>query len=52
MIPRIIGRPGRIGGLAGLLQSMTARDDVWFARRADIARHWRARCGLPAFHAD
>ena len=46
---RIIGRPGRIGGLAALLKSMTAREDVWFARRVDIARHWRAQLGLPAF---
>lgn len=46
---RIIGRPGRIGGLAALLARMTAQGDVWFARRRDIAEHWRARMGLPAF---
>ncbi|MGF1658273.1 MAG: polysaccharide deacetylase family protein [Rubrimonas sp.] len=46
---RIIGRPGRIGGLEALLERMRATPDVWFARRCDIARHWRARMGLPAF---
>lgn len=46
---RIIGRPGRIGGLLTLLERMTRTQDVWFARRCDIARHWRARMGLPDF---
>jgi peptidoglycan/xylan/chitin deacetylase (PgdA/CDA1 family) len=46
---RIIGRPGRIGGLATLLAHMRAHGDVWFATRADIARHWRARMDLPPF---
>lgn len=46
---RIIGRPGRIGALDRLLETMTARGDVWFATRAAIARHWRARTGLPPF---
>lgn len=43
---RMIGRPGRIAGLEFLLRQMTAHDDIWFARRCDIARHWRARMGL------
>ncbi|SEA33143.1 polysaccharide deacetylase family protein [Rubrimonas cliftonensis] len=46
---RIIGRPGRIGGLDALLGRMREAGDVWFARRMDIARHWRARVGLPPF---
>ncbi len=39
---RLIGRPGRIGGLMRLLDHMMAKDDVWIARREDIARHWIA----------
>ncbi len=42
---RMIGRPGRIGALDMLLAKMRARGGVWFARRADIARHWIARFG-------
>lgn len=37
---RIIGRAGRIGGLATLLRHMQASGGVWLARREDIARHW------------
>jgi peptidoglycan/xylan/chitin deacetylase (PgdA/CDA1 family) len=37
---RIIGRAGRIAGLAEALRHMTQKGDVWFARREDIARHW------------
>ncbi|MET0219483.1 MAG: polysaccharide deacetylase family protein [Tardiphaga sp.] len=40
---RLIGRPGRAGGLIRLLEHMTQRDDVWFARGIDIANHWRAQ---------
>jgi putative urate catabolism protein len=38
---RLIGRPGRIGALARLLDHMLGHDRVWFCRRIDIARHWR-----------
>jgi len=34
---RIIGRPGRIGALQSFLDHVAARDDVWIARRLDIA---------------
>ena len=44
---RIIGRPGRIGGLERLLHHMRARGDVWFATRAEIAHAWRGMNGLP-----
>jgi hypothetical protein len=44
---RIIGRPARIGGLEAFLDHALARDGVWFASRADIARAWRAATGLP-----
>lgn len=44
--PRLIGRPGRIGGLERFLQHVTNKGDVWIARRLDIARHWRKLHGL------
>lgn len=37
---RIIGRPGRIQGLASALEHMQAKGKVWFARREEIARYW------------
>ena len=40
---RLIGRPGRIGGLRRFLDHVRAHDHVWVCRRIDIARHWRAR---------
>jgi putative urate catabolism protein len=40
---RIIGRPGRIGALARLLDHMQRHDAVWLCSRADIARHWIAQ---------
>ena len=39
---RLIGRPGRIMGLARFLDHAAAHQGVWFARRIDIARHWAA----------
>ena len=39
---RLIGRPGRIAALDRFLAHATARPDVWFCRRIDIARHWHA----------
>ncbi len=44
---RIIGRPGRIGGLRQVLDHIAGCGDIWVARRDEIARHWRARMGLP-----
>ena len=44
---RIIGRPGRIGGLERFLAHAAARPGVWFARRDAIAHAWRAGAGLP-----
>ncbi|WP_293868645.1 polysaccharide deacetylase family protein [uncultured Alsobacter sp.] len=46
---RIIGRPARIGGLERFLDHALAREGVWFARRDEIARAWRAMTGLPAW---
>jgi putative urate catabolism protein len=37
---RLAGRPGRARAVARLLDHMARREGVWFARRADIARHW------------
>lgn len=37
---RLIGRPGRVKGLADFLDYIAARDGVWVATRGDIAKHW------------
>ena len=39
---RLVGRPGRIAALARFLDHVARHDDVWVARRVDIARHWIA----------
>lgn len=46
---RIIGRPARIGGLERFLDHALAREGVWFARRDEIAKAWRAMTGLSAW---
>ncbi len=38
---RLVGRPGRIQALKRFLAYAQSHQDVWFARRVDIARHWR-----------
>lgn len=38
---RLIGRPGRIMALQRFLDYVASHDDVWMARRIDIAQHWR-----------
>jgi putative urate catabolism protein len=38
---RLAGRPGRAAALRRFLQYVSGYDDVWVARRIDIARHWR-----------
>jgi putative urate catabolism protein len=45
---RIAGRPGRIAALARFLDHVQRHDDVWVARRVDIARHWQAAHPAPA----
>jgi peptidoglycan/xylan/chitin deacetylase (PgdA/CDA1 family) len=43
---RTIGRPGRIAGLEQVLAHVAKhRDQVWVARRRDIAHHWLDRFG-------
>ncbi len=43
---RVIGRPARMRGLEMLLEHISRHQGVWFARRMDIARHWRSLNGL------
>ncbi len=38
---RLVGRPGRLAALARFIDYAQSHDRVWFARRIDIARHWR-----------
>jgi len=40
---RLSGRPGRAAALARFLDYVQGFDDVWVARRIDIARHWRVQ---------
>ncbi|MEP7207064.1 MAG: allantoinase PuuE [Casimicrobiaceae bacterium] len=39
---RLAGRPSRAAALARFLDYVRKHDDVWVARRIDIARHWIA----------
>lgn len=45
---RLIGHPARASGLARFLDYITGFDDVWVARRLDIARHWREQHPPPS----
>ncbi len=40
---RLVGRPGRAAALMRFLDYVNSFDDVWLARRIDIANHWRAQ---------
>ncbi len=40
---RLIGRPGRIAGLARFLDHVARHDKVWVCKRENVARHWIAR---------
>jgi allantoinase len=44
---RIIGRPGRIGALAKLLEYISGHKSVWICNRTAIARHWIEQHGGP-----
>ena len=37
---RLAGRPGRIQALKAFIDYAKSHQDVWFAKRADIARYW------------
>ncbi|MDH4449189.1 MAG: allantoinase PuuE [Rhodoferax sp.] len=39
---RLLGRPGRITALQRFLDHIAQHEQVWVARRIDIARHWSA----------
>lgn len=39
---RLVGRPGRIAALARFLEYLNSHEQVWVARRIDIAEHWQA----------
>lgn len=43
---RLIGRPGRCGGLIKLLEHIRSFDRVWFCRGIDIAEHWRSKFSI------
>ena len=45
---RLVGRPGRLAALARFIEHTRRFDDVWYCRRIDIARHWRAAHPAPA----
>jgi putative urate catabolism protein len=40
---RVVGRPGRTAALKRFIKHILSRDEVWVARRIDIARHWLAQ---------
>jgi putative urate catabolism protein len=40
---RLAGRPGRTAALARFIDYVSEHDDVWVARRIDIADHWREK---------
>lgn len=44
---RLVGRPGRAADLARFLDYVAASNDVWVARRVDIAKHWREQFPAP-----
>ena len=44
---RIVGRPARLASLARFLDYVQRHEDVWVARRIDIARHWIAAHFVP-----
>ena len=39
---RLIGRPGKLAGLRRFIEHIKRHDDVWCARRIDVAEHWKA----------
>lgn len=38
---RLVGRPGRMASLQRFLDYIDQHEQVWLAKRIDIARHWR-----------
>jgi chitin deacetylase len=48
---RLVGRPGRIKGLADFIDHVRSRS-AWIATRGAIAAHWRARHPAPSVGAE
>ena len=48
---RLAGKPGRIAALERFLRYAQSHEGVWFARRVDIARHWRQHHPWPGADA-
>jgi OHCU decarboxylase len=48
---RLVGRPGRIKGLADFIDHVQARGRAWIATRGAIAAHWARRHPAPAVGA-
>ncbi len=46
---RLVGRPGRFAALKRFVDYVKSHEDVWFARRIDIAEHW-AKTHPPKCH--
>ena len=44
---RLLGRPARLKGIQRFLEYVGQFDDVWCARRIDIARHWQQHHPAP-----
>ncbi|MBI3525910.1 MAG: allantoinase PuuE [Betaproteobacteria bacterium] len=40
---RLVGRPGRIAGMARFLDYIQGHERIWICRREEIARHWITR---------
>lgn len=47
MHARLVGRPGRIRAIKRFIEHITSHDNVWVARRIDIARHWQQQFPKP-----
>ena len=47
MHARVLGQPGRIGGLRAFLDHIQGHRDVWVCRRGDLAAHFRAHVPPP-----
>ncbi len=47
---RLAGRPGRAAALGRFLDYVGEHQDVWVARRVDIARHWIAHHPPESYH--
>ena len=45
---RLGGRPARAASIARFLDYVQTHQDVWVARRVDIARHWLKRFPYPS----